>query len=195
MRIRVSKPIVIAALTFPALNGIAPAQSAPCSDATLQGTYAFTLHGEHLGINLGGGPHGGAGFYSFDPPEPIDGVAIVNFDGAGNLTQSDFVIMNGSKRPGQTDPTTGFDSGETGQYTVFPDCTGSFEVDFPPAASPPSHGTFFTVRFVTTPKGATVNGVINSFQVADGTMIQALTCNIAAGCHVSTQTHTDGTQK
>ena len=73
-----------------------------CTDSTIKGDYAFTIHGQILT------PNG---------PLLVDGIAKTAFDGDGNLTQVDAVAVNGSIaegwRPG------------TGTYTLNPDCTGT----------------------------------------------------------------------
>ena len=52
-----------------------------------------------------------------------------NFDGAGKLTQVDFVVTDGKPSPGG-DSMTGFhfQAGETGTYKVNSNCTGSAEI-------------------------------------------------------------------
>jgi hypothetical protein len=83
-----------------------------CTDSTIKGPYAFTVHGQILT------PNG---------PIPIEGLAKTTFDGNGNLTQVDTIAENGNVsviwRPG------------TGTYTVNSDCTGTMTVndqDLPP---------------------------------------------------------------
>jgi hypothetical protein len=75
---------------------------ASCTDLTIKGSYAFTIHGQILT------PNG---------PIPIVGLARTTFDGNGNLTQLDTVSVNGHIalvwRP------------STGTYTVNPNCTGT----------------------------------------------------------------------
>jgi hypothetical protein len=51
-----------------------------CTDSTIKGTYAFTVHGQILT------PNG---------PIPIEGLAKTTFDGSGNLTQVDTIADNG----------------------------------------------------------------------------------------------------
>jgi len=53
-------------------------------------------------------------------------VSKTNFDGAGKLTQVDFVVTDGKPPPGG-DSMTGFhfQAGETGTYKVNSNCTGS----------------------------------------------------------------------
>ena len=88
-----------------------------CSNATLTGNYGFTISGWRPN------PDGTIG--------PIKGVAITHFDGAGNLTQKDFVVQAGVPNPANGNSETGFhfSTGETGTYTINTDCTGSAEID------------------------------------------------------------------
>lgn len=97
-----------------------------CSNATLHGDYAFTINGQ-----------------VFVPGKPVvtrDGVAMTHFDGNGLLSQNDFVMQYpdalGMSSPVPSgdppDPTTSFNTGETGTYQVYEDCTGWMEIDFPP---------------------------------------------------------------
>jgi len=85
-----------------------------CTDSTIKGTFAFTVHGQILT------PNGAL---------PVDGIARTTFDGHGNLSQVDAVAVNGFIpqiwRPG------------TGSYTVNPDCTGTMTIFTPD--QPPLH--------------------------------------------------------
>jgi hypothetical protein len=74
-----------------------------CSNSTIHGSYAFTIHGQ---VFL---PNG--------PTLLIDGLAKTTFDGNGNLTQLDAIAVNGNVAPGW--------ASNTGTYSVNPDCTGS----------------------------------------------------------------------
>ena len=95
----------------------ASANNNGCSNATLKGDYGFTISG-----------------YQPNPDgtmSPVKGVAITHFDGAGKLTQRDFVVTAGVPLPGDGDSLSGFQfsTGETGTYAINPDCTGSAEID------------------------------------------------------------------
>jgi hypothetical protein len=98
MKFRISLVLLTLAL---AASSAVTAQ-ASCTDLTIKGSYAFTIHGQILT------PNG---------PIPIDGLARTTFDGNGNLTQLDTVAVNGHIplvwRP------------STGTYTVNPNCTGT----------------------------------------------------------------------
>lgn len=79
---------------------------AGCTNATIQGTYAFTIHGTILN------PDGSTLL--------VDGLARTTFDGKGSLTQLDAVAVNGNVAPGW--------ASNTGTYVVNSDCTGTFTV-------------------------------------------------------------------
>jgi hypothetical protein len=87
--------------------------AAECSNSTIQGAYAFTIHGQVFLPN-------GASLL-------IDGLAKTTFDGKGNVTQLDAVATNGNVAPGWRN--------STGTYSLDRDCTGTFTVsngDLPP---------------------------------------------------------------
>ena len=88
-----------------ALSSTVSAHPNECSNLTIKGSYAFTLHGQIL--TPGG-------------PLLVDGIAKTTFDGYGNLTQVDAVSVSGNLaevwRPG------------TGAYTLNADCTGTMTI-------------------------------------------------------------------
>jgi hypothetical protein len=88
-----------------------------CSDATLNGDYGFAILGDRLNAD--------------GTRSSVKAIAVTHFDGAGNLTQIDFGVTDGKPNPGNGNAQTGFHfrTGETGTYTVNPDCTGSAEID------------------------------------------------------------------
>jgi hypothetical protein len=161
------------------VSGTARAED-ECSNATLKGLYGFSLRGEFIGfIDAGGNPH------RIPNPDIVDAVFIQKFDGTGGFTRSDYVSSDGFKRPGFTDPTTGFDTGETGTYTVFPNCTGVMHIAFPaPIAS-----TIIDVRFVLTERGHRLHGVVSHQEIAgpftasDG----ITTCGPTPACNMRAQ--------
>ena len=87
----------------------APVKDRACSNATLHGAYAFDI----VGV-----------FVDAPTPLPLRGVAVTHFDGAGNLTQVDHVVFNGTPPP--IDWTPG-----TGSYHINADCTGRVQIDIP----------------------------------------------------------------
>jgi hypothetical protein len=117
-----------------------------CTNATLYGDYAFRIDGQLL-------PPGGA-------PTIRAGVAMTHFDGAGGLTQVDFVMSNGAPLSGPADAATGFHLYEHGSYQVNPDCTGSAEIHFP---APPgfSSGAEIDLMFVLGEHGRIIHTIVS----------------------------------
>ena len=109
--------LVVPALSLALHSAPAVAATEGCSNATLVGSYGFTIQG------FAPNPDG--------TTSPIKGVAITDFDGAGKFTQRDFVITAGVPNVGNGNPETGFvfSTGETGSYTLNSDCTGTAEID------------------------------------------------------------------
>lgn len=126
-----------------------------CSQATLNGDYAFTVSGT---LWLG--------------PVAVqrEGIAMTHFDGAGNLWQVDFVLSspNAPAPPGAppTDPVTGFHTEEKGTYTVHADCTGTFTINNPPLVNPKTGvttaGAIIVVKFVLSDHGRSIHTVVTS---------------------------------
>ena len=79
------------------------AHARDCSNSTIRGSYAFTIHGT---LFLPGGS-----------TLVVDGIDKVTFDGEGNFTQVDAVATNGILTPGWRPG--------AGTYSVNPDCTGT----------------------------------------------------------------------
>ncbi len=120
-----------------------------CSNATLKGHYAFTGHGEILGLI---GPD--KQVHAYASTSILDDVALVTFDGEGTFTRTDFGVIGGLPKGGQTT----FNPNQTGTYTVNSDCTG-------------------TMKIVYTPGGAVPAGVetdLNMVIAADGTLIESV---------------------
>ena len=104
MKFRISMFLLTLAL---AASSTLTAHASACSNATIKGTYAFTIHGQ---VFL---PEGGGTLL-------IDGLAKTTFDGAGNIRQLDAVATNGNVAPGWRL--------STGSYSVNANCTGTFNV-------------------------------------------------------------------
>lgn len=119
MKIRISKATLPAAIAVLAVAGAAWADDNGCTNSTLRGTYAFAVSGQILNA---------------DGTTTRTGVALTTFDGSGNLTQTDYVtsLTPGHTPPGGIDTAPVWRTGETGSYSVNPDCTGNVEFDFPP---------------------------------------------------------------
>jgi hypothetical protein len=85
------------------------AHATVCSNSTIRGSYAFTIHGTILL------PDGSSLL--------VDGVAKETFDGNGNETQVDAVAIGGNLTPGWRQG--------TGTYSVSADCTGTQTIVVP----------------------------------------------------------------
>jgi hypothetical protein len=91
-------------------SGYAQSDTPGCNNRLIAGTYGFTIQGNKLG---GLGPVG-----------PQVGVAMTEFDGKGGLSQIDTVTVNGVVVADFTHTPA------NGTYTVNPDCTGTFTINF-----------------------------------------------------------------
>ena len=121
MKSRINNLVLPLAAGLLALDGTAFAQVADhsfCNDRILEGDYAFSLGGTIYMPSNGG-----------TTLVLREGIAMTHFNGQGNLTQIDYALGNGVAQG----PVDQFRTDETGSYTVNPDCTGTAELDFPPA--------------------------------------------------------------
>jgi hypothetical protein len=113
------------------------AHAGVCSDSTISGTYAFTLHGT---IFL---PDGSTLL--------VDGIAKQTYDGKGNMTQVDAVATNGVLPPGWR-----FGSGT---YSVDSDCTGTLTITVPGLSD-------LHLQFIVAQSGNTIHQVVTDPGVA-----------------------------
>jgi hypothetical protein len=128
MKFRVSLFLLTLALVA---SSTLTAHASACSNSTITGTYAFTIHGQ---VFL---PDGSTLL--------IDGLAKTTFDGKGDLTQLDAVAANGNVAPGW--------HSNTGTYSVNPDCTGTFTVSN--GDQPPVH-----LQMIVAQSGNTIHDVV-----------------------------------
>ena len=128
MRFRISFFLLILAVV---VSQSLTAYASDCSNSTIKGTYAFTIHGQVLL------PDGSALL--------IDGLAKTTFDGKGNLTQLDAVAVNGNVAPGW--------ASNTGTYSVNPDCTGTQTIVVP--GLPDLH-----LQFIVAQSGNTIHQIV-----------------------------------
>jgi hypothetical protein len=165
-----SKVVLAAVLVTLAISVSTKAQTGDndgCSNATLNGDYAFTVSGTFIDT------------IPQPPPAPAKvvpvqrlGVAMTHFNGTGGLTQVDFVVSN-VPPPGvaPTDPVTGFHTGEWGTYTVHSDCTGTFIIHFPDFTTPVGNipGAIIVTNFVLSNHGRSIHTVVTSLTPPVGT--------------------------
>ncbi len=136
MRGKMILAAVVALCSANVLNQCALAQTDDhrCSNWLIQGTYGFTIEGQKLG---GPGPTG-----------PQVGVAITTFDGEGNLSQLDSVVIGGSQVSDFSHPPA------SGTYSVSANCTGTFTIEFQDGRPP------VTVDFVVVDDGGEIDTVV-----------------------------------
>jgi hypothetical protein len=151
------KLIFVGAIALLAVGAQARAQSTDndgCTNRTLKGDYAFTVSGT---------------IWVTDPEGVLEevqrgGIAMTHFDGAGNLTQVDFVMAGHNNLPTPpappSDPVTGFHTMETGKYTVYSDCTGTFTINSP--------GTVIVTKFVLSNHGRSIHTIVTSLTLPSG---------------------------
>jgi hypothetical protein len=128
MKFRISLFLLTLAL---AASSTVTAHASACSNSTITGAYAFSLHG-HVFL-----PDGSSLL--------IEGLAKQTYDGKGSLTQVDAVATNGNLAPGWRPG--------TGTYSVNPDCTGSLTLVVP--GMPDLH-----LQFIVSQSGNTIRQVV-----------------------------------
>ena len=146
MKIHISATLLVLACSICGVALAQPVDNDGCTNATLFGDYAFRVDGQLL-------PPGG-------PPIERQGVAMTHFDGAGGLTQVDYVMSNGAPLAGPADPVSSFHIAEQGTYKVNPDCTGSAVIHFP---APPnvSSGAEIDLMFVLGDHGRVIHTIVS----------------------------------
>ncbi len=97
-------------------NSARPEDEGACSNRTLRGDYGFAVEGVILAIPGVTLPPGTA--------LPLRGVALTHFDGKGNLTQVDHILVNGM--PPSEEWTAG-----SGTYSLNSNCTGTAVINVP----------------------------------------------------------------
>lgn len=137
MKSRLRHGMLAAAIALTALSGVARAHdNNGCSNATLQGDYAFSV----LTVATAGGPNVVVG--------------LGTFDGSGGFSQIDY--------PGdglRTMNLTTFRTGQTGSYTVNRDCTGFMTINLGAAVG------FVTNAIVISDGGRSIHAVVAEIKV------------------------------
>ena len=104
-----------------------------CTNHTLHGDYGFALEGEILGPGL-----------------QFRGVVMQHYDGKGNFTQVDHIVVNGV--PPAEEWTPG-----SGTYAVNPNCTGSAVINVPGNPLSP-----INLHFVVVKQGKEIHQVVDA---------------------------------
>ena len=109
-----------------------------CSNQTLSGNYGAQIEGTEYIPN---GPN---------PPIKVEirTISMGHYDGVGNVTSRDHVVVDGNPPPEEWREASG-------TYLVNPDCTGKFSVETAPGFPP------IVVYFVVVKHGTEIHGVTN----------------------------------
>jgi hypothetical protein len=121
-----------------------------CSNATLKGPFEFIGHGEILGLKAADGT-----LHPYAAPSILDDVALVTFDGRGTFKRTDFGMIGGLPKGGQTT----FNPNQMGTYTVNPDCTGTMKIVYLPGGAVPA-GVETDLNIVVADDGTLVESVV-----------------------------------
>jgi hypothetical protein len=112
---KIVKHLTAAVFVLGAVSVVVPASAqTPCSNSSLAGTYSIKITGAIVA-----GPMAG----------PANGVNLTHFDGSGNLTAVDHVVINGALPAVQW-------RASVGTYSVNEDCTGQASFTYPDGQSP-----------------------------------------------------------
>ena len=140
---------------LPALSGAAWAGGTDdlgCSNTTLKGAYAFSVVNIVVAAPLGPGVV----------------VGLTTFDGRGGISQIDY--------PGNGGTDLGLDekfrTGQTGSYTVNPNCTGFMTVNLGAGVGVTENA------FVISNGGRSIHGVIAAFTAPGNTLVTPLQSRI-----------------
>jgi hypothetical protein len=136
------------AVALLSLHGVAHA-SGRCSNEMLRGPFGFIGHGTILGLIGDDGT-----VHPFAAPSLLDDVALVDFDGMGHFTRTDFGVIAGLPKGGKTT----FNPAQRGTYSVNPDCTGTMQITYEAGGAVP----------------AGVETDLNMVVAADGTLIESV---------------------
>ena len=147
--------MLAAAVVFPALGGVAWAGGGDdlgCSNATLNGDYAFSV----LTI------------FAASPPGPGVVVGLATFDGRGGFKQIDYPGNGGT----DLNLDENFRTGQTGSYTVNRNCTGFMTIDLGAGVGVTENA------FVISNGGRAVHAVIAAFTAPNGALATPLQSRI-----------------
>lgn len=137
-----------------------------CSDATLKGPYGFSGHGQILGLLDPGNV-----LHKFAAPSILDDVALVTFDGAGHFSRTDFGIINGVPKGGQTT----FNPNQSGTYTVNSDCTGTMNIVY--SAGPVPAGVETDLQIVVADDGTLIESIVSrAITTSSAPTVDGTTC-------------------
>src|SRR5450755_2094383 len=129
--------VIVALVSLGALGSARAQSTSPaCNNKLIRGNFGVTIQGTKL---AGPGPTG-----------PQVGVAVSEYDGKGNFTQIDTVTIGGVVVADFTHTPA------TGTYTVNPNCTGTFTINFTDGRPT------VVVNFVVVDNGSEIDSVVSA---------------------------------
>ncbi|OAJ54951.1 hypothetical protein A6V36_08960 [Paraburkholderia ginsengiterrae] len=165
MKIKHLVALSATAVALLSLSGAAQAEN-HCSKETLKGAYGFTGHGQILGLL-----DSNNALHPFASPLTLDDVALIKFDGRGNYSRTDYGVINGLPKGGQTT----FNPYQTGTYTVNSDCTGTMSVIYT-AGGPVPAGTETDLQIVIAQDGTLIESVVSRAIGTGGSTPDGIMC-------------------
>ncbi|MGU7780013.1 hypothetical protein [Burkholderia sp. PU8-34] len=177
------KHLSFAAATAVALLSLSGAAQAGglCSSATLKGAYGFIGHGDILGLIGADGK-----VHPYAAASILDDVALVTFDGVGHFSRTDFGVIGGLPKGGQTT----FNPDQTGTYTVNSDCTGTMKTTYT-AGGPVPAGVETDLNIVVAADGTLIESVVYRAVTVSGESADGL-AKCPPNCEQGVQEHFEG---
>jgi hypothetical protein len=159
-----------------ATTALAQPALANCSTDSLSGRYATTSQGTVVGVFDAGGV-----LHPLTSPQLVTGVGQITFDGNGNFTRIDVATNSGVLAGSPTPLTeTGFRTGQTGTYTVAPDCTGVMELTVP-------GGVEITFAMVVSERDRKISATVVKEHIPalpPAAVPEGTSCSVGTGCDV-----------
>jgi hypothetical protein len=135
-----------------------------CSTETLKGAFGFIGHGEILGLIGSDGK-----VHTYATTSILDDIALVTFDGMGHFSRTDFGMIAGLPKGGQTT----FNPVQSGTYKVNADCTGWMKVVYDAGGSVPA-GVETDLNIVVAADGTLVESVVYRAVTVSGSSADGL---------------------
>jgi hypothetical protein len=101
----------------------------------------------------------------------LDDVALVTFDGTGGFVRTDYGVIGGLPKGGQTT----FNPAQNGTYTVNSDCTGTMKIIYTAGGAVPA-GVETDLQMVVAEDGTLIESVVSKAITVSGSTPDNITC-------------------